>query len=216
MLTAETLNTVLRSIYVSGAATLISLTWSIPASYYLALRGRSRILETIVETLVGMPTVLLGLLLYFILSSSGPLAPLKLLYTPQAIIIGESILVTPLIISASYRLLRSTIRKFSELALSLGASKTQTMLLVLRETTSGITASAIMGFSRAIGELGVAMMVGGNISGHTRVLTTAIALGVARGEFEEAVFLGIILLIMTITITVALKYLSKAYEEWYA
>ncbi|MFN3267698.1 MAG: ABC transporter permease, partial [Zestosphaera sp.] len=162
-----------------------------------------------------MPTVLLGLLLYFALSSSGPLARLKLLYTPQAIIIGESILITPLIISTNYRLLKNAVRTYSELALTLGASRIQTMTLVLRETTPGITASAIMGFSRAIGELGVAMMVGGNISGHTRVLTTAIALGVARGEFEEAVFLGLILLAITMIVTVTLKYLSKVYEEWY-
>lgn len=213
MLPDETLNTILRSLYVSGVATLLSLTWSIPASYFLALKERSRLLETVIETLVGMPTVLLGLLLYFIFSSSGPLAPLKLLYTPQAIIIGESILITPLIISMSYRLLRNAVRTYSELALSLGASRIQTMTLVLRETMPGITASAVMGFSRAIGELGVAMMVGGNISGYTRVLTTAIALGVARGEFEEAVFLGLILLTITITVTVALKYLSKVYEE---
>lgn len=185
-------------------------------SYFLALKERSRILETVIETLVGMPTVLLWLLLYYTFSSSGPLAPLRLLYTPQAIIIGESVLITPLIISMSYRLLRSVVKTYSELALSLGASRIQTMALVLRETMPGITASAVMGFSRAIGELGVTMMVGGNISGYTRVLTTAIALGVARREFEETVLLGLILLTITIAVTVALKCLSKVYEEWHA
>jgi tungstate transport system permease protein len=198
---------------VSGTATLLASVWSIPTSYVLTLKRRVGVVEAVIESLVGIPTVLLGLLLYILLSSSGPLAPLgiKLLYTPQAIILGESILVTPLMISTSYRVLKNSVVMYSELALSLGASKTQVMTLVIKESLPGVVASIIMSFSRALGELGIAMMVGGNISGYTRVMTTAIALGVARGEFEEAIALGLVLMAIMVVISVTLKLINKVY-----
>jgi tungstate transport system permease protein len=198
---------------VSGTATLLASVWSLPTSYVLTLKRRVGVVEAVIESLVGIPTVLLGLLLYILLSSSGPLAPLgiKLLYTPQAIILGESILVTPLMISTSYRVLKNSVVMYSELALSLGASKTQVMTLVIRESLPGVVASIIMSFSRALGELGIAMMVGGNISGYTRVMTTAIALGVVRGEFEEAIVLGLVLMAIMVVISVTLKLINKVY-----
>jgi tungstate transport system permease protein len=100
---------------------------------------------------------------------------------------------------------------YSELALSLGASKTQVMTLVIKESLPGVVASIIMSFSRALGELGIAMMVGGNISGYTRVMTTAIALGVVRGEFEEAIALGLVLMAIMVVISVTLKLINKVY-----
>jgi tungstate transport system permease protein len=198
---------------VSGTATLLASVWSLPTSYVLTLKRRVGVVEAVIESLVGIPTVLLGLLLYILLSSSGPLAPLgiKLLYTPQAIILGESILVTPLMISTSYRVLKNSVVMYSELALSLGASKTQVMTLVIKESLPGVVASIIMSFSRALGELGIAMMVGGNISGYTRVMTTAIALGVVRGEFEEAIALGLVLMAIMVVISVTLKLINKVY-----
>ena len=204
---SEILDVTIRSLYVSGLATLLSASWSIPAAYLLSFRRRVGVLEAVVESLVGVPTVLLGLLLYMLLSSSGPLGFLKLLYTPHAIIIGQSILITPLIISTCYRALRVVAAPYLELALSMGAGRPQTMLLLLRESAPGVAASAVMGFSRAVGELGIAMMVGGNIRGSTTVLTTAIALGVTRGEFEAAIILGIILLALTIATAVSMKIL---------
>ena len=204
---SEILDVTIRSLYVSGLATLLSASWSIPAAYLLSFRRRVGVLEAVVESLVGVPTVLLGLLLYMLLSSSGPLGFLKLLYTPHAIIIGQSILITPLIISTCYRALRVVAAPYLELALSMGASKSQAMMLILRESAPGVAASAVMGFSRAVGELGIAMMVGGNIRGSTMVLTTAIALGVTRGEFEAAIILGIILLALTIATAVSMKAL---------
>lgn len=213
MISDETLATILRSIYVSGTATLLASVWSLPTSYVLTLKRRVGVVEAFIESLVGIPTVLLGLLLYLLLSSSGPLAPLgiKLLYTPQAIILGESILVTPLMISTSYRVLKNSVVMYSELALSLGASKTQIMTLIVKESLPGVVASIIMSFSRALGELGIAMMVGGNISGYTRVMTTAIALGVVRGEFEEAIALGLVLMAIMVVISVTLKLINKVY-----
>lgn len=214
MISDETIATILRSIYVSGTATLLATTWGIPTSYILTLKRRVGIVEAVIESLVGVPTVLLGLLLYLLLSSSGPLAPLgiRLLYTPQAIVLGEAILITPLMISTTYRVLKNTVVTYSELALSLGASKTQVMTLIIKESLPGVVASIIMSFSRALGELGIAMMVGGNISGYTRVMTTAIALGVARGDFEEAIVLGLVLLTIMVVISITLKLLNKVYS----
>jgi len=214
LISDETIATILRSIYVSGTATLLATTWGIPTSYILTLKRRVGIVVAVIESLVGVPTVLLGLLLYLLLSSSGPLAPLgiRLLYTPQAIILGEAILITPLMISTTYRVLKNTVATYSELALSLGASKTQVMTLIIKESLPGVVASIIMSFSRALGELGIAMMVGGNISGYTRVMTTAIALGVARGDFEEAIVLGLVLLTIMVVISITLKLLNKVYS----
>ncbi|MEZ0290170.1 MAG: ABC transporter permease [Sulfolobales archaeon] len=213
MLDNEILDTILRSIYVSGSATLLASTWSIPLSYVMALSRRVEITASVIESLVGMPTVLLGLLLYFLFSSSGPLGFLQLLYTPTAMIIGEAILITPLIISTTFRLFRQTYNVYGEVARSLGATQVQVMNVVLRESFLGILASIIMGFSRAIGELGIALMVGGNIKGFTRVMTTAIALGVSRGEFESSVVLGFILLLIMIVIAILLKILGRYFRS---
>ena len=211
----EVLDTILRSVMVSGVATVLASLWSIPLAYMLVFRGgRAPIIEAVVETLVGIPTVVLGLLLYMMFSSSGPLGFLGLLYTPQAIIIGEAILITPLIISISYRSIRETAHLYYELALSIGANRFQRMRLVVSQSLPGIVASCITGFSRAMGELGVAMMVGGNIRGYTRVMTTAIALEVARGGFEEAIVLGLVLLLITVSISIAVKLLTRVRSTW--
>lgn len=209
----EVLDITFRTLYISGLATVLSILWSLPAAYLLSFRQRIGLLESLLESLVGIPTTLLGLLLFMLFSSSGALGFFKLLYTPQAIIIGQSILVTPLLISTSYRVLREVVVPYFELALSLGASKIQAMIIILRESAAGIIASIIMSFSRAVGELGVAMMVGGNIKGFTRVLTTAIALGVTRGEFETAIILGVILLALTISTAIAVKVLMRSMKS---
>ena len=209
MIDGEVLEIAIRSITVSGLATFFASSWSIPFAYILATRRESELIISIIEAIVGIPTVLVGLLLYFLLSSSGPLGFLHMLYTPQAIIMGEAILITPLIVSTSYRVLKNVVDTYGELALSLGASERQAMLLALRESLPGILASTIMGFSRAIGELGVALIVGGNIRGYTRVLTTAIALEVSKGEFEKAMALGMVLISITVTISIILKALKR-------
>ncbi|MGC9148376.1 MAG: ABC transporter permease [Sulfolobales archaeon] len=202
----------LRSLYVSGTATLLAFSWSIFIAYFLALRERIEIVSSIIESMVGMPTVVLGLLLYFLFSHSGPLGVFNLLYTPSAMIIGESVLVTPIIISTTFRVLRTALQTYGEFALSIGATKAQTMYLVFKESYPGIIAAIVMAFSRAIGELGVAFMVGGNIRGYTRVLTTAIALGVSKGEFESSLLLGLILLSIMIITSISLKIISRLYR----
>jgi len=209
MVGPETLETIVRSLWISGTATALATLWSIPLAYAMALRERAIVVEAVVETMVGMPTVLLGLLLYFLLSSSGPLAPLRLLYTPTAIVLGETILVTPLMISTCYRGVREAVRELRELGLSLGASDTQLLRLYIGETLPTMVASIVMGFSRAVGELGIALMVGGNIAGYTRTMTTAIALNVSRGEFEEAAVLGLFLLLVMVATSLAIKVVGR-------
>ena len=209
----EILDITIRSLWISGSATIISSLWSILLAYKLSRsRGASRYIIPFFEALIGIPTVLIGLLLYMILSSRGPLGLFRLLYTPYAIILGQAILITPLITSICYRVLSSSWNTYGELAYTLGASEKQIMAIVLRESIPGIIAASVMGFSRAIGELGIALMVGGNIRGFTRVLTTAIALEVSKGEFEIAVVLGTILVVLVVAISFSLRILRRMYR----
>ena len=202
----------LRSIYVSGLATLLSLSISVPSAYYLSRNSRvARVIIPVFEALIGIPTVFIGLVLYMLLSIRGPLGFLKLLYTPYAIIIGESILIFPLITAIIYRVMHNTWVTYGELAMTLGADEKQTLMLIAKHALPGIIAASIMGFSRAIGELGIALLVGGNIKGYTRVLTTALALEVSKGSFEEALTLGLILIVTVLSFSV----LSRIIERWY-
>jgi len=208
----EVIEITLRSIYVSGLATLLSLSISVPSAYYLSRNSKiARVIIPIFEALIGVPTVFIGLVLYMLLSTRGPLGFLKLLYTPCAIIVGETILVFPLITAVIYRVMHSAWVTYGELAITLGADEKQTLTLIAKQTLPGIIAASIMGFSRAIGELGIALLVGGNIRGYTRVLTTAIALEVSKGSFEAALTLGLILIVTVLSFSA----LSRAIERWY-
>jgi len=206
----EVLEITLRSLMVSGTATLLAATWSIPAAYRLSGSPRaSRIVMPVLEALVGLPTVLVGLVLYGLLSKNGPLGFLDLLYTPLAISLGEAILITPLLTSVSYRVLRKARETYGELALSLGATPARAMQLALSQALPGLVAAGVMAFSRAVGELGVALLVGGNIRGETRVLTTAIALEVSKGSYETALYLGAVLLVLTLGVSTAARFLAR-------
>lgn len=201
----------LRSVAISGAATLLALSWSLPLAYYVAERGGGAV-AAVSEALVGVPTTLIGLLLYFILRNESPLGFLRLLYTPYAIVAGEAILVTPLLVAVTYRVLANAITTYGELALSLGASRSQAMELAFTTSLPSLAAAAIMAFSRAVGEIGVALIVGGNIRGYTRTMTTAIALEVAKGEFWTALDLGLILVSLTVVISLAVRMVKGLWE----
>ncbi|NOZ30453.1 MAG: ABC transporter permease subunit [Crenarchaeota archaeon] len=204
-------NIVLRSLTISGTATLLAALWSLPLAYLLASSRRFRPLVYFFEALVGIPTVLVGLLLYLLLSRNGPLGFLELLYTPQAIIIGEALLITPLITAVSYQVMLTGLSYYRELALTLGASDRQAALLVFRETLPSLISSVVMGFSRAVGELGVALIVGGNIKGYTRTMTTSIALATAMGEYEAAVKLGLVLTAIAVGVSLVVRLVRR---EW--
>lgn len=161
--------------------------------------------------MIGIPTVALGLYMYLLLSRSGPLGYFQFLYTAYGIIMGQCVLVTPIIVSFATSAMESVDPDLRMLARTLGASGFQTDAVILREAFWGVTLAIIAAFNRAFAELGVAMMLGGNIRNYTRVLTTAIALETARGEIALSIALSFILLgiVMTLSIAVSLARRSS-------
>lgn len=189
---------VFRSLFFSGVAAILAVLWATPIAMLLGLkdfRGKS-IIKGLFTALIGLPTVALGLFLWLILSKAGPLGFLGLLYTPGAIILGEALLVTPLIVSIATNAIEAVDPEMMNLAKTLGASESQASIAVLKEAINGIIFSDVVGFNRAIAELGVALMVGGNLAGFTDVLTTATSSFTARGDFSTAIALSIILLVI--------------------
>jgi len=202
----EVLSITLRSLYVSGLATMLSCMWGLPLSVALGLSSfpGKKLIRGFFNALLGIPTVALGLVLYLLLSKSGPLGIFHLLYTPLGISVGQSILITPIVVSFASSAVESTDVELRDLARTLGASSFQTSSVMLRESLWGIVLAVIASFNRAIAELGIAMMVGGNIRYVTRVLTTSIALETARGEVALSIALAIILMAIVFSITVAI------------
>jgi len=205
---------ILRSIAVSGLATLLAAGWSIPIAVLIGLKSfRGRFLvKSLFNTLMGVPTVALGLILYLLLSRSGPLGFLHLLYTPTAMIIGQSLLITPLLISFVTNSIESVEPEIKELALTLGASEIRVSITVLTESLSSTILAITSGFNRAIAELGVALMVGGNIRNLTRVLTTTIALETSRGELSLSIALAIILLLIVGVLSFSINMIQRDRE----
>jgi tungstate transport system permease protein len=153
--------------------------------------------------------VLIGLMVYLAFSRSGPLGYLNILYTPQAVILGQSILVTPLLVVLFTDIFREYRSRYWELALTLGATERQAALMIVREAGFDMITAYLLSFARAVGELGVALLVGGNIKGYTRVLSTAIALEIERGRFEDAFTLGLILLLIVVLTNIVVRVLWR-------
>ena len=195
------------SLKTSGLAALIASFLAVPAALFLAgtdFRGKRAIL-LINQTWMAAPTVVIGLLFYFLLGRSGPLGRFGLLYTQTAMTIGQVFLILPLIIGFSYTALRQVDRRARLTALTLGASRRQAGGGVLREAKFALLVAVLAGFARAVSEVGIAMMLGGNIRNATRNITTAIALETAKGEFSNGVVLGAILLVITLGINVLVQ-----------
>jgi len=203
---------VYRSLFFSGVATILAALWGTPIAMLLGLRefrGKS-IIKSIFNTLIGMPTVALGLILYLVFSRAGPLGFLGLLYTPGAIMLGEAVLVTPLIISIMTTAIEAVDPEMMNLARTLGASESQTSIAILKEAMNGVILGNIAGFNRAVAELGVALLVGGGILGKTDVLTTDISLYTQRGDLSLAIAFAIILLLIVFGITLTIMLAKKA------
>jgi len=203
----EILQIVFLSLAVSGSATLLAAAAAIPAALLLALREfrGKRFLVGVINTALAVPAVLIGLLVYGLVSRRGPLGTLALLFTPGAMILAQALLAFPLITALALAALKGIARDARDLALSLGANRLQLALAVIRQGRFAFLTAIIAGFSRIIGETGMTLMVGGNIKGQTRVLTTAISLETMKGNFEIGVALGIVLLLVALLINIALQ-----------
>ena len=203
---------VYRSLFFSGTAIILETLWGTPTAMLLGLkdfRGKT-IVKTVVNSLIGIPTVVLGLVLFLVFSKGGPLGVLELLYTPGGIILGEAILVTPILISITTSAIEAVDPEILNLAKTLGASESQASIAVLKEAVNGVILSNVASFNRAIAELGVALMVGGNIAGLTDILTTAISRYTARGELDLAIALGIMLMIIVFLVNAVIILARKA------
>ncbi len=200
---------VLRSLMVSGTATVLAATWSLPIAVKIGtthFRGK-KIVRDFFNAMIGIPTVALGLVLYLLLSREGALGFLNLLYTPSAIMLGQALLITPLMISFLMHAIEEVNPLIKETALTLGASEREANRVVLREAKKGSVLATVAGFNRAISELGIALMVGGNLAGTTRVMTTEISRVVSGGDIELAIQLTIVLLSIAFTSTLILNRL---------
>ncbi len=202
---------VFRSLYVSGLATAMATLWSIPIAVILGMKDfpGKRFIRSSFNAFLGIPTVVLGLILFLLLKRSGPFGIFGLLFTPLAISIGQAILMTPILVSFITSAIESIDVELRDLAKTLGSSEFQASTAILREATAGVVLAIIAGFNRAFAELGVAMMIGGNVHGRTRLLTTAIALEINRAEIAFSIALGIILLGIVYTITLILNYMRR-------
>lgn len=207
---SEILQIIALSLAVSGVATLLASLVAVPASLFLALkefRGK-RFLVGLVNTAMSVPAVLIGLLIYGLVNRRGPLGILGLLFTPGAMILAQALLAFPLITALALAALKGIARDARDLALSLGANRSQLAAAVIRQGRFAFLTAIIAGFSRVIGETGMTLMVGGNIKGQTRVLTTAISLETMKGNFELGIALGIVLLLAALAVNIALQGLQ--------
>jgi tungstate transport system permease protein len=201
----------LLSLAVSGVATALSLLIGVPIGTWLALsRFRSRGLAiTVVNTGMALPPVVVGLVVAFALWRSGPLGDLSLMYTPSAMVIAEVIIATPVILGLTVAALGQLDTRLRLQIMGLGASRWQTVWWLWREARLPLLAALMAGFGSVISEVGAAMMVGGNILHQTRVLTTAIVLDVSRGDFGQAVVLGIVLLALAFLVNGVLTWAQQ-------
>ncbi len=201
----------LRSLQVSLTAVAIATAIGAPVGSWLAVtrfRGRRQTIA-IVNALMGLPPVVVGLFVYVMLSRSGPLGVLGLLFTPTAMIIAQVIIATPLIISISHQGLRELWAQYHDLLISLNTTRWQRMRTLIWDGRRALLTAALAGFGRAVGEVGAIMIVGGNIDQATRVLTTAIALETSKGNFSLAIGLGLVLIALAIAVNMAIHNMLR-------
>ncbi|MBA7467859.1 Tungstate uptake system permease protein TupB [subsurface metagenome] len=168
-----------------------------------------RLLISVVQTLYSVPTVAIGLFIFVLFSQSGPLGGLNLIFTPTVMVIGQVFLVMPVMLGLTISALSGVDKAITETALSLGASRFQAAIITLKHARFAVLTAVMMGFGRAVSEVGLALMVGGNIKGFTRTLTTAISLETSKGDIELALALGMVLIFIALVINIALNRLQQ-------
>jgi tungstate transport system permease protein len=202
----DILDTILLSLRVSGTATLIAVLIGIPLGAFVALhRFRGRALAVaLVHTGFAFPPVVIGLFVFMFLSRNGPAGQLQLLFTPTAMILAQALLAAPYVTGIALAAVQAVPADVRLQARALGASPLRAVLTHMREARLGLMAAVIAGFGAVISEVGAVMMVGGNIAGETRVMTTAIVLETRRGNFRTAIILGLVLLVLAFVVNMML------------
>jgi len=214
-LDADLVEITLRSLQVSLSALVIACVIALPFGTWLAIR-RFRFRRLTIATLnalIGLPPVVVGLIVYLLLSRSGPFGVLGLLFTPTAMIIAQVVIITPLIASVTHQAMRELWAEYHDLLISLNTTKRQRIWTLIRDGRRTLLTAALAGFGRAIGEVGAIMIVGGNIDHATRVLTTAIALETGKGDFALALGLGFVLIALALVLNFAIHALSRTERE---
>ncbi|TRD23124.1 ABC transporter permease [Palleronia caenipelagi] len=214
-LDGDLLEIALRSLRVTLTALVIAGLIALPLAALLAVRRFRwrRAVIAILNAMMSLPPVVVGLVVYVILSRSGPLGALGLLFTPGAMIIAQVIIIVPLIASIAHQSLRDLWSEYHDLLISMNVTQTQKMATLLWDARRALLTAMLAGFGRAIGEVGAIMIVGGNIEHATRVLTTAIALETGKGDFALALALGFVLIALAVTINFAIHALTRTERE---
>ena len=208
---SEVYSIAFTSVRFASLSTLLCTLMSIPLGVWIGLKQfrLKRAIVVVLNSLMALPTVVIGLLVYSFLSRSGPLGGLGLLFSPQAIVIGQTILAFPIITSLVYGALSRIDPRLYETLTTLGASAIGMFWMTVREARVAILSAVLAGFGRIIGEVGISMMLGGNIRWYTRTLTTAIALETSKGEFELGLALGIILMVIAFLVNFLVHWTVK-------
>lgn len=210
-LNTELLGIIFLSLKVSGSALLVSAVIGIPLSAILGLKKfpAKGFVISLMNTFMGLPPVVVGLFVYILLSRSGPLGFMGLLYTPSAMVIAQTILALPIVVSLCHSAIVGVDPIIKQASMTLGATPFQTTITIIKEARYGIMSGVIAAFGRVMAEVGAILIVGGNIAGYTRVVTTTIALETDKGNFELALALGIILLTISLLINAVLHFIQK-------
>jgi tungstate transport system permease protein len=212
-LNSEVVEIALRSLAISATAVVLASLVCIPVGGLIHFRNfqGKRALINVIQTFYSLPTVCIGLFVFIFISRAGPLGGLNLLFTPAAVAIGQMVLITPILLGLTISALSGVDKTIKDSALSSGATEFQAIWTIIKEARFAVVAAFIMGFGRAISEVGAAMMLGGNIRGYTRVLTTAISLETQKGELVLALALGIILIALALIINTIVNVALQRY-----
>jgi tungstate transport system permease protein len=207
----EVLSIAFLSLWISTAATLLASMVGVPLGFTISATQfpGKHLTITFFNTLMSFPTVVVGLLVFAFISRQGPLGFLGILFSPAAMVIGQFILAIPIITALTISAVHGVDRRARLTALTLGADRTQTGMTILNEARFALMAAIVAGFGRIVGEVGSAIMLGGNIRNYTRTLTSAIALETSKGDFGFGIALGIILMIISFSVNIMFRYFQQ-------
>jgi len=210
-LNPDVMHIAVLSLSISLSATILAAVIAIPLGGFIHFHEfyGKRALLVLIQTLYSVPTVVVGLVIYLMISKAGPLGFLGLLFTPAGMILGQTVLIIPIMLGLVISALSGVDRGISDTLVALGATGFQKIVEIVKEARYAILSAVVLGFGRAIAEVGVAMMIGGNIRDQTRVLTTAITLETGMGNFGFSIALGIILLVVALIVVVILNIITS-------